>query len=1539
LGGKQQTPLVVTMIAAVAYFVYREHQKKQQQEDEQRRDQFPDSPSGQEYIDTAAAESSSSSLPLSSWFASLPLEESTLNCYFSDSDSKLRSPQQHTSVDMSNGRITTTTTGNGNVRNIPNHPATVTSSPVMTTTFQESVRKEWIQAVFGTEFPSKGKDDMEVSPQSVNANNYSCIKTAWKGVGLSRIPYYSTYTLELQPTDTRINRNQQQEQQQQQQQQHAAINPNSSHIDEKKDATTLLSQQPDQKLGITLSRLTLGLYVRHVYPGSEAWCAGVQKNSILVSINHGTVNLLAEPTKAALERIWQYEGFGASLEGTGNLNTTITTTATTTTTTRTPRNSVNGNHDESMPSNMVVHDPICMTFILHGREYDVVFLSSPPYGIDWAPCGNFCLVKKVTSERAKHSGILPSSIVAGIAVEGSTEFDNPTRSGSYTSLYQLDHQTGAVALQQAALSNQAIRIQLCFPPTSARSGHWERQQDATLQENDRANSQSNNGRSTSSDLQRPKVAWDMDGVQVRIHPLLAGGSLRRNNSHSKQVMTKSLVGLSKFAARVAAGEPWSPFLAADCNFTSSSTTTTTSTTTLRKRSNRIFHTENQQTENFTSLVSMKCHFYRPCPPLEKSLLQCWSAQQAISYLCWYHMAEYDEQKLLFSANEDFVLPDLLQSPIKSQASDVVESFLLFWVVFLTSNNNRPLNLARCLLQLSMHDTASLAHPMEFLAGAFGNDELKKLLGKLRNHRLRLNQQQQRQLLHQQPSKPVSTSGKTTKRQGQVEPTMTQNIEEPCRSIPPSTLTDCVNDQDEHESEVTSSKRKNKNRFVRLFRKIKRIGMKQKHVVRKKSPMAMEVQSNVDQKRVKVLEEVEQPEEYPRNAPSSASSVEPASSVEQEDIRDNTSKEDSLVVQPSLQDSIFLNAVVFLEELNFVCEDIEKSLLQSFSQKFARWALQPWTPSKETALAKVTHGMRERLNICNQNQALLPLINPVDTAESFLEIDAGECFVLPSAHFPLLLTFNCQPRTNNEQNGQNKILKPQRIVSTGRNLLYRTIVELVELRGSQSKQQLMNRRAFWVHGSVAGSVLKSERSVGINPDSNRHVWDTGNTLVFDSLSSWGPPKTLSLRLTQANLDANGDEQIMPSKQSDGSLSYLKECGFCWIDLELLWQRISASNSYVTTVVTQAIPSNSYNEFDEHGDRVELGSNLFSGDHEKIEIELRVTTKIVECKTERRSLLFKHDDDVRQELFAIEFIRSCDRILRSCGLDMKMLTFAALPVGNRQGFIEWIYGSVPLSEICQPFAGSILARKKVGSGGRDVTTYDKGYDSDDNTMSSVAKAGMTKYESLYRVQQEGLTQRLTESSTPNNNPIQDYLRSHAYDPNKAYKIKKEVMDAYVKSCAGYSVCTYLLGVGDRHLDNLLLHQSGHFFHCDYSFILGNDPKKYLPMRITRDMVDGMGGPTSDNFCQFLSLACAAFLTFRRPENVRHLLSLVRVMEGSGLPDLEGTQTLEDAIRGLRNRLRLDLDDEGAINFMETLIEDSYSSKMWMAVDAIHSLAQRF
>ena len=103
--------------------------------------------------------------------------------------------------------------------------------------------------------------------------------------------------------------------------------------------------------------------------------------------------------------------------------------------------------------------------------------------------------------------------------------------------------------------------------------------------------------------------------------------------------------------------------------------------------------------------------------------------------------------------------------------------------------------------------------------------------------------------------------------------------------------------------------------------------------------------------------------------------------------------------------------------------------------------------------------------------------------------------------------------------------------------------------------------------------------------------------------------------------------------------------------------------------------------------------------------------------------------------------------------------------------------------------------------------------------------------------------------------------------------------------------------------------------------------------------MGGKGSDNYAKFVTLAGAAFVALRRLESVRVILSMVRLMSPSALPDLSIHQNAEDVVLAVRDRLRLDLSDGQAIDYMEELIEQSITSKMWIAVDAIHSLGKRF
>lgn len=96
---------------------------------------------------------------------------------------------------------------------------------------------------------------------------------------------------------------------------------------------------------------------------------------------------------------------------------------------------------------------------------------------------------------------------------------------------------------------------------------------------------------------------------------------------------------------------------------------------------------------------------------------------------------------------------------------------------------------------------------------------------------------------------------------------------------------------------------------------------------------------------------------------------------------------------------------------------------------------------------------------------------------------------------------------------------------------------------------------------------------------------------------------------------------------------------------------------------------------------------------------------------------------------------------------------------------------------------------------------------------------------------------------------------------------VKQTFIKSCAAYCVITYIFGIGDRHLDNIMLTKSGSLFHIDYDFILGHDPKLLTvpTMRIPTDMIDALGGTSSQYFIEFKELCNKIYNCVRRHVNL--------------------------------------------------------------------------
>ncbi|KAF8287326.1 phosphatidylinositol 3-kinase vps34-like [Trypanosoma cruzi] len=212
--------------------------------------------------------------------------------------------------------------------------------------------------------------------------------------------------------------------------------------------------------------------------------------------------------------------------------------------------------------------------------------------------------------------------------------------------------------------------------------------------------------------------------------------------------------------------------------------------------------------------------------------------------------------------------------------------------------------------------------------------------------------------------------------------------------------------------------------------------------------------------------------------------------------------------------------------------------------------------------------------------------------------------------------------------------------------------------------------------------------------------------------------------------------------------------------------------------------------------------------------------------------------------------------------------------------------------------------------------------------------------YRVMATGTTEGLVEivpdvvTFQSVQRDIAGYIRSHN-PTNKAYDA---AICRFTKSCAGYCVLTFILGIGDRHLENILVTHDGRLLHIDFGYILGNDPKPFPPpMKINKEMVETLGGPQSERYAEFKSYCCSSYNIIRKHAPL--ILSMLLLMVDASIPQISGDGKLDPRVNLLKvqEKLRLDLSNSQAAQYIQNVIADSVGSIFTNLWDVIHVAAQ--
>lgn len=263
----------------------------------------------------------------------------------------------------------------------------------------------------------------------------------------------------------------------------------------------------------------------------------------------------------------------------------------------------------------------------------------------------------------------------------------------------------------------------------------------------------------------------------------------------------------------------------------------------------------------------------------------------------------------------------------------------------------------------------------------------------------------------------------------------------------------------------------------------------------------------------------------------------------------------------------------------------------------------------------------------------------------------------------------------------------------------------------------------------------------------------------------------------------------------------------------------------------------------------------------------------------TVLYKQGDDLRQDQLTLQVLRVIDLLWKTEDMELEMSCYGCIATGYETGLIEVVGDAETIGAIT---AGKGVRLKKIRA---MANVYDE-------------------------------------------KRLKKWLKSKGH-PQRMWEQR------FLKSCAAYAVATFVLGIGDRHNDNIMLTSTGKFFHIDFGHFLGNFKKKLgvrrerAPFVFTPAMAFVLGGSNSALFKEFEQLCCRAYNVLRQQSTL--LITLFSLMLQCGIPELE---TDEDIV-WLREKLLIGQTDEEASKYFVARIHEALNTRTVQLNDVAHML----